>query len=343
MINTELPLSRRLRLILPKKSKITPGERRKWLEISEQGESIIKIANESERDVRSIKVHIEKARLERSFELAQRNQLENALQSHQQDLLGLLKDLKESINVPELDYFEPVGLDFGIEDLWSPSDLARNRDNLLPHRPVVTDRNNGPQTAPVYLVIRDMNGPQEIQSIPETSRLWRALKEHIRQDRLWRNEGAWRKALLDELQRRADLNRAIREKAEEIFGLSVGLRGGSQEPWLAPAVISWIRTRLTNNALGNYVRPIEEELTETSPGSLRTMDSRELTASVEDPMAHIQQTLSAMEDNSGIDAAAKSYEYLRESTRSVHDAIDEHLLIHYITGLCGLCQKLGGQ
>ena len=322
---------------MPKKLKIEPGERQNWLELSEQGVLIVTIANESKRDVRSVKVHIEKARLERSFELAQRNQLERALQGHQDDLLGLLRNLKESINVPGLDYVDPVGLDFGLEDIWSTTHLVRNREALIPRQ------SSDPHETAVFNVIRDINGPQEIQLVTAVSRLWSALKEHIRQGALWRHEAAWRDSYLVELQRRAHLNRAIRANAEGIFGLKVGLKSLPGDPWLAPATISWIRACLTNDSLGNYVRPFDEEITETSPGSLRTMQGQELTVGIEDAKARIQEILSAMAGNKDVAAAAESYNDLVSATEIVHNEIDGYLLIHYITGLCGLCKKLGGQ
>lgn len=328
---------------MPKKPKILSGERRKWLELSENGDPIIGIAKGSGRDVRSVRAHIEKARMERNFEYAQRDQLRGALQVHQRDMLGLLRDLKGSINVPELDNLEPVGLDFGLEDLWSPSHLARNQESPLPHRSIVIDGLNDPRSTAIYKVMRNVNGPQEIQLVPEVTRLWRALKEHIRQDPLWRHETAWRSACLDKLNSRAELNRAIRKNAEKIFGLKAGLRGGPAEPWLGPGTIAWIRTRMTNDALGNYVRPFEEDLTETSPGSLRSLYGQDLMVGIEEPKDKLQRTLSAMEGSREVAAAAESYKRLQESTKTVHEAIDEYLLIHYITGGCGLCQKLGGQ
>ena len=173
--------------------------------------------------------------------------------------------------------------------------------------------------------------------------MWRALKEHIRQDPLWRHEAAWLRSCLDELNRRAELNQAIRENAEKIFGLKVGLRGGPEEPWLAPGAITWVRTRLTNDALGNYVRTFDEDLTETSPGSLRSLYGQELTMGMEAAKDKLQRTCTAMEGSREVTAAVESYQRLKEMTGNIHDAIDEYLLIHYITGGCGLCQKLGGQ
>ena len=328
---------------MPKKPKISSGERRNWLELSEKGDPIIGIAEKSGRDVRSVRAHIDKARLERNFEYAQRDQLRDALQNHQKDMLGLLRDLKGSINLPVLDNFEPVGLDLGLEDIWSPSDLARNQESPLPYRPIVINGLDEPRSTAVYRVIRNVNGPQDIQLIPEVTRLWRALKSHIQKDPLWRHEAAWLRSCLDELNRRAELNRTIRKHAEKIFGLNVGLRGGPEEPWLAPAAITWVRTRLTNDALGNYVRTFDEDLTETSPGSLRSLYGQELTMGIEEAKDKLQRTLTAMEGSREVTAAVESYKHLQEMTENIHDAIDEYLLIHYITGKCGLCQKLGGQ
>ena len=329
---------------MPKKPKISSGERRNWLELSEKGDPIIGIAEDSGRDVRSVRAHIDKARLERNFEYAQRDQLRDALQGHQQDMLRLLRDLKGSINVPLLDDYGPGGLDFGLEDIWSPSYLARNQESPLLYRPIVIDGLDDPRSTAVYRVIRNVNGTQEIKLVPEVTRLWRALKEHIRQDPLWRHEAAWLRYCLDELNRRAELNRAIRKNAEKIFRLKVGLRGGPEEPWLAPGAITWVRTRLTNDALANYVRTFDEDLDEPSPGSLRSfLSGQELTMGIEEAKDKLQRTLTAMEGSREVTAAVESYQRLKEMTGNIHDAIDEYLLIHYITGGCRLCQKLGGQ
>ena len=72
-------------------------------------------------------------------------------------------------------------------------------------------------------------------------RLGRALKKHIKRDPLWWHVATWRGALLEEFQRRADLNRSIRKKAKEVFGLNVNWMREPQETWLAPGTIWWIR------------------------------------------------------------------------------------------------------
>ena len=131
--------------------------------------------------------------------------------------------------------------------------------------------------------------------------------------------------------------------AEGTFRLRVVKRSLPGEHWVTTATISWIRARLTNATLGNYVLTFDEEITETSPGSLGTMHVQELTVGIEDANARIQEIVSLMAGNKDVSAAAESYSDLVSATEIVHNEIDGYLFIHYITGLFGICKKLGGQ
>ena len=64
---------------------------------------------------------------------------------------------------------------------------------------------------------------------------------------------------------------------------------------------------------------------------------------IEEANDKLQRTFTAMEGSREVTAAVESYQRLEEMTENVQDAIDEYLLIHFITGGCRLCQKLGGQ
>jgi len=63
---------------------------------------------------------------------------------------------------------------------------------------------------------------------------------------------------------------------------------------------------------------------------------------IEEAKYKLQRTLTAMEGSREVTAAVESYQHLQEMTENIHEAIDEYLLIHFITGGCRLCQKLGG-
>ena len=322
---------------MPRSSKIASGERRNWLERAEGGEPVPQIAKEVRRDVRTVREHISKAGLERDFEAALRDQLREALQAHQRDMLGLLDEFRRSVYVPSLEFNNVVGVDFGLEDLWESSELDQNRVTSLDARSAASKA--------AVVVTRDENGPLEILLTAEGSRLWRAIKEHIGKDSLWRHLADWRKALLEELWRRAELNRALRTEAEQVFGLVVGWRPGSSEPWLAPGSVWWMRARLTKLTLGNYVPDLDGEVRETSGGGLEARSGQWIADNLEDTQtakAQLQETLEKMTNRAEVGSAAQSYSNLQIRTARVHDALDEFLLIHHLPGRCSLCKKLGG-
>lgn len=340
---------------MPRVSKIAPGQRRGWLEHYDGGEAIEQIAKVANRDVRTVREHIEKARLERDFESAQRDQLREALRSHQQDMLALLVHLRQAVHTPELTFVDQTYLDYGLEDLWDPLDLAQHRKvGFGPafSMPGAAQGNEpprygpGPESARAIQVVRDASGPQEVLLAAEDSRLWRGLREHLGKDPLWRHISDWKKALLEELQGRAELNRAVRAKAEQVFGLTVSRGTEDQKTYLPTPLVWWVRARLTNFALGNPVWELEKDTSTTQGGNLETLDSRWLTVGHGDAAKAIQQirdVIAALTGSAQVQAAAANYRDLQDQSRRAHDSLDELLLVHHIRGRCGICNKLSGQ
>ncbi len=323
---------------MPRESKVSIAERRDWLEQYENGVRLDELAKSAKRDSRTINTHIEKARLDRDFQAAQRDQLREALAAHQRDMLALLADLRQTVRVVPLTFLDKTGLDFGFEDLLEPSVLSRNREVDLVYLVNQTDA--------AVRVSRDESGPLAVILTVEESRLWSAVKEHIGKDQLWRHLANWRKGLVHELQGRAVLNRSIRNIAEGIFGLQVGSSLVSGEPRLAPAAVWWMRARLTHLALGDDVPNLEDDIRQSSTGGLESKSGRWLADHLEDTekgVGQIGETMAAMTGSDEVRAAARSYANLQDLTSSVHDALDESLLIHHIPGRCSLCKKLGGQ
>lgn len=338
---------------MPRISKIAPGQRRGWLERFEQGDSIDKIARDASRDVRTVREHVEKARLERDFESAQRDQLREALRAHQQDMLALLVHLRQAVRTPELTFMEETYLDYGLEDLWEPLDLAQHRQvGFGPafSTPGGAQGNEPPrygpgtESAPAIQVVRDASGPQEVLLAAEDSRLWRGLREHLGKDSLWRRVSDWKKALLEELKGRAQLNRAVRAKAEEVFGLPVNRGTVDQTTYLPTHLVWWVRARLTNLALGNPVGELERATRTTQGGGLETLEGRCLTVGHGDaakPIQQIRDVMAALTGSAQVQAA--NYRDLQDQTRRIHDCLDELLLVHHIRGRCSICNKLSGQ
>ena len=322
---------------MPKQSKVSPAERRGWLESNENGVRPDQLAKDAKRDFRTITTHIEKARLERDFEAARREQLREALAAHQRDMLLFLEQLRPAVQVLPLTYLDKRGLDFGLEDLWDPSDLVLNQEIAL-----ITLEDKSVATK----AIRDQSGTFGIMLIVETSRLWRAVKEHISNDSLWRHLADWKSALLHELQCRAALNRSIRSRVEEIFGLQVGATPQPGGPRLMPAAIWWVRTRLTQKELGEYVPELEDDIRQASTGGLESKSGRWLAdhlVDTEKGVGQLYESITVMSGSEVAKAAAESFVNLRLLSARVHDAIDEILFVHFIPGRCSLCRKLGGQ
>ena len=340
---------------MPKQSIISAVERRKWLEDHENGMPFDEITIEAKRDQRTIKVNVERARLERDFEVAQREQLRAALRCHQEDMLALMGRLMSAVYTPELAFNQVVAPDFGLESLLNLEDLGRySQVSLGPALPAPEGSPGIPFLASasqremlsVVTVVRDGTGPTQVLLADENSTLWRGVKEHIgTRDPLWRYLSQWKQALLDECQARAGLNRAIRNKAEEDFGMPVVWETGHRGPHLAAAMVGWARTAASRVAQGEQAPEITKEVRWVEGGRLETVNGLLLSAGIEDSgewEERLQKTLEALAGLPEVGVAALAYRTLQDKCTNVHRALEEYLLIHHLPGRCGLCRKLGG-
>ncbi len=109
---------------MPKKSIISVVERRNWLENHEKGRALDEIAREVRRDQRTVKTNVERARLERDFEGAEREQLREALRSHQADMLAQLERLMHAVQMPDLTFRPVLSPDLGLRACSVPRNYA---------------------------------------------------------------------------------------------------------------------------------------------------------------------------------------------------------------------------
>ena len=122
----------------------------------------------------------------------------------------------------------------------------------------------------VVTVVRDATGPTQVILAEEDSTLWRGVKAHIgARDPLWRYISHWKQALLDKCQARASLNGAIRNKAEQDFGMPVLWGTGHHGPYLAASMVGWARAAVSRVALGEQFPEINKEFREVEGGRPR--------------------------------------------------------------------------
>ncbi len=313
---------------MPKKLKIPPTQRQDWLTRHERGERQDAIAAADKVNPRTVRVQIERARIERAFEAAQQEQLGVALRKHQDDMLDLLKHARMGIEVPSLD------IDFGFgEPVDSP-----DREFTLPLEP---------SEGYTVTVIIHSGQPVGIRQAEEESRLWRPLKQHLgNKNPLWHHIADWQRALLKEVQARATLCHVIKKRIEVTCGLPVLVQSKEQQPHLTSAIIRLTQTEVANRSLGEPPSDFPARL-QASGGSLNdTRTASYLTEYVAEP-EKVKDALSGiiqgLVDSDEARGMARVHRELIDYTRKTRDELEDYLLLHHIPGRCSLCKKLGGQ
>lgn len=333
---------------MPKRSKISVIQRRAWLNRHEAGEPQEEIATKDKVNPRTVREGIERARLERDFEVAQREQLRDALRSHQDDLLNWVDRIRQTVQVLPPDFETPHGRDFGFEAL-DPQPMAEDERNLrLPFNREQTTREHPLHDWSPVRVKRDVDeGSQIVELGDEDSRLWNALKEHIgAKDPIWRHLSEWRNALLAEIKARAALNQIIKKAAEKIFRERMLLRGVPNSSRLTPWLISFVRGYVTHLALGNPVTNVLDRLRVDSGQLTDNYTGKfliERPENVDTVMANIVSLIAEVTNLEEVRHTADTYRDMEVRTKRVKGDAEGYLLLHHIPGRCSICKKLAGQ
>jgi len=80
-----------------KKPAVKPETRREWLDRVEKGETPPQIAERDDFDVRTVRKHVELARLERDVQQARSAVLRDALESHYRDLMETTRNIESQV------------------------------------------------------------------------------------------------------------------------------------------------------------------------------------------------------------------------------------------------------
>jgi len=313
---------------MPKKLNISPARRKDWLVRHEHGEPQDAIASTEDVNPRTVREQIERARLERAFDVAQHEQLGEALRKHQADMLDLLERTMMGIVVPSLD------TDFGFEAPMGPPDREVTLSLEARERYAVTVIIHGGQ-------------PVEVRLAEAESRLWLALKQHLgNKNPLWRHLADWQRALLKEVQARAALSHAIKKKIEVKFGFPVLAKSTRQQPRLTPAIISLTQTEVAGRSLGKPPSDFPSRLQVRGESLDDPRTASYLTEYVAEPEKvkdALTEIVGDLVDSAEARDAAQTYREIRDCTGRTRDELEDYLLLHHIPGRCSLCKKLGGQ
>ena len=334
---------------MPKGPKVSILDRQVWLEAYESGTRIDTLAKEAGRTERTVKDHIDKARQERAFAQAEREQLKEALGAHQQDLLSLVQRLQDTVYTPPLQLASDIRPRYpeaflGLEGVVSHPIHTGPR---LPDEFAETLPEPRPETGPIRAIrIEAENAkPQSLKLVEEDSLLWSSLKQHLgKAEPVWRLLRDWEKLFLDGLITQASLNRECQRSLEDLLDtvVSEGLQDGRL---ITFELVVFVRMEATRRALGQQpigvestVRITETQLDDRASGAVLAqglLDQEGARAALEILVEKLWRKKESKE-------AAEAHRRLRRQVEKVRRPLIEYLLIHHIRGRCRLCRKLSG-
>ena len=326
---------------MPRGRKIGLALSRQWLEEYEGGTSLAQLAKTNRRTKQVIIDNIERARQHLRFEFVQRDQLRDAFQRHQQDLLRLLQQLEDVMRVPRLGH-ELGGHEFGLEEVIRDGEGRTNEVDLASSQVLDIILGGGRETGFSVHILTSDGLPTGVELSAPSTILWEALQQHLKRDPLWLALRAWKQLLLDELLARAHLNRDIASEAKEIFDAPVKVQADHRERVLTTALPPYVRELLVTKALGED--PGLEDLVQKDNELQDRRKNLTLGRNVgEDAREEFFRLLAAMKSVESVQKMVDTHRQLKDRTEKVRALLEEYLLLHYIRGRCNLCKTLGGR
>jgi len=172
---------------MPKKIPII--EKREWLHDYEEGKSEAAIASRRRRDIRVIKKGIEEARRERVANLARADLVKEALRSHNEKLLNIIREILPALKPPAST--QPVPWKWQISTSSIPIEGGKAEYEYW-------------EQPKVFTIALDVESKAE----------WEFFQEHIKTDRLWKLINQWKKVLASHLESRMVMKRSLEKLLE---------------------------------------------------------------------------------------------------------------------------------
>jgi hypothetical protein len=285
--------------------KISIQEKRRWLELYEQGKTEVQIAREVKRDPRTIVKGLEEASKDRRLASVEAEMLRNALFKHQDQLTAILKNMATMLVMP------PHNLE-----------LHEEKEGIL---------------APISLsgaLLKQDSGRQIILEIHDEDKLeWELLKEHLKQDELWHLIEQWRKALIDYASVIWQFKQAIKSNLlRDIDLTSLKCADSKQLDNLLRKLVDLFHDVTTQKILGTLNKT---EVRSVIDSKLTSYDD---TAETRDKLVSIFDALPGSIEASKVKS---TYEQLASITKLAKRQVDEILLLGMVPGKCRVCRRLG--
>ena len=296
--------------------KFDDAKKKEWLELHEQGKTEKWIAHRAGCDSRTVKKAINEARLKRDVVVARIELVKDALRKHQDSLLEEIEQIMSGLVIP-------------------PEDFA-----------VLSWHRRGDS------VFNDSNDQTKLESGGESA-MRRLLKEHLKNDKLWRVLAQWEKASANHLVARVVFQRRTVSVLQE--KTSYKLIDGDGTP---PFVYSYTAGPLFYKvAIDMAFATPEERAQESAIRNMGTSISvntdngnvsfeNRLTLAVAPGSEHRtkQNLLGAfriLAESPEVKAVVETCQALEQITTKTKQVVEYIRLLGLIPGQCEICRRLG--
>ena len=296
--------------------KFHDAKKKEWLEFYDQGKSEKWIADRAKCDVRTVRKAINEARLKRDVVVARMELVKDALRKHQDGLLEELNQIKASLVVPERDF-------------------------------AVLSWHHGQNS------ILDDTGEQIKLENGEVSTMRRLLKEHLRQDKLWRVLAQWEKARASHLAASVAFQRKTATVLQHKTSYKL-IDGDGTSPFMYSytagalfykAAIDMAFAAPDQRAQKSIIRKMETAISvNTNNGDVVFKRGSILAVapgSEETTKQHLLDALRDLGKSPEVKAVVETCQALEQITTKARQVVEDIRLLGLVPGQCEICRRLG--
>lgn len=304
---------------MPKKYK--ESHKLKWLDLFNSGKTEKWIANNYKCDVRTIKKGIEEARRKQDVVIARRELVKDALRKHQNDLLDELDRITTDLFLPPEGY---VAISWGL-----------GGDSILEKSKAVFD---GGQLDDASIL--------DIAEEDEERTVRRLLKEHLKNDRLWRILAQYKKTYAAHLTARIILQRKIVAVIQDKTGCKLVDRNDVLQPFLYTSNTGDLFLRAIVRDASGAKKKIDIEnglIVNIAGGDVRYNGTilGEVPGKEEEVKAGLIKAFKELRGSYEAVSVVDSYKALEAAQMKVRQAVEQFKLLGLISGQCEICRRLG--
>jgi len=297
-------------------------DKREWLDLYETGKSEKWIAREHARcDPRTVKRGIDEAHRRRDANMARVELVKDALRTHHDDLLGELQHMLSSLTMPPVD-FTVLSWHHDSDSIFAVDDKTK-----------------------------EMNRKEQAITVTEKVNIDRStkrglLKEHLKNDRLWKILAQRERDYDENSQARVALQRKIVNIVEKQTGYKFDDRNKLSTNFIYSYTTGGLFFKsILQKAFGvRLTINLEKDIyADVSRGTVQYHGSTlaEVAGNEEGCKKNLLVALRKLQHSKEISQVVETNKALAESNEKAKQAVELLLLLNFVPGQCQICRRLG--